>query len=103
LDLRIRLGLPQAQATQSTCIVVAQVKTPAGHPIQMGLVADSVQEVLNILPGDIEEIPKFGTRPGTEFLRGIAKVKGQVVALLELDQVLLGESPEKITRALPPP
>jgi purine-binding chemotaxis protein CheW len=103
LDLRIRFGLRGSQTTQSTCIVVVQVKTPKGHNIQMGLVVDGVQEVLNIHPGEIEETPKFGTRQTPEFLPGIAQVKGQVVALVDLDQVLPGESLEQITRTTPPP
>jgi purine-binding chemotaxis protein CheW len=69
----------------------------------MGLVVDGVQEVQNILPGDIEETPKFGARLNSEFLPGIAQVKGQVVGLLDLDQVLPAESLERIRQTIPLP
>lgn len=88
LDLRIRFGLPAADATERICIVVVQVKVRSGAAIQMGLVVDGVEEVLNIGKGDIEATPDFGAKVNTEYLLGIAKAKGKVIALLDIDCVV---------------
>ena len=103
LDLRLRFGLAQAQTTQSTCIVVAHIKSPAGHTINMGLVVDGVEDVLNISPEDIEETPLFGAQLNTEFVPRIARVKGRVVALLDLDHLLLADPLETINQSIPMP
>jgi purine-binding chemotaxis protein CheW len=97
LDLRLRLELAAAEPTRTTCIVVAQVITSSGSSSQMGLVVDGVAEVVNISPADIEETPEFGAKPGIRFLCGIAKAKGKVVALLDMDRVPPAESVEKTT------
>jgi len=88
LDLRLRFGLAEAQDTDTTCIVVAQVRGSEGKNIQMGLVVDGVEEVLNITARDIEPTPDFGHEAATEYLRGIAKTKAGVKALLDIDELL---------------
>jgi purine-binding chemotaxis protein CheW len=95
LDLRLRLKLAAAQPTRSTCIVVAQVTVTSGNSSQMGLVVDAVDEVLNIPPADIQETPEFATDPGAQFLCGIAKAKGKVVALLDVDRLPAADSAER--------
>jgi len=57
----------------------------------MGIVVDSVSEVLNIMGADIEPTPSFGTRIDTEYILGLAKVKGRVKLLLDIDKVLTTE------------
>jgi purine-binding chemotaxis protein CheW len=54
----------------------------------MGVVVDEVSEVLNISAEEIEEVPAFGDRVCTDYMKGIAKVKGTVKILLDLDRVL---------------
>ena len=95
LDLRLRLQLAAGQPTRSTCIVVAQVTASSGNSSQMGLVVDAVDEVLNIPPADIQETPEFATNPGAQFLCGIAKAKGKVVALLDVDRLPAADPAEK--------
>jgi len=102
LDLRLRLELAAAEPTRTTCIVVAQVITPSGSSSQMGLVVDGVEEVANISPADIEETPEFGTKPGLRFLCGIAKAKGKVLALLDIDRVLAADLAEETASNTPP-
>ncbi len=98
VDLRTRLNLAPADATERTCIVVVQVRPSTGPAIHLGLVVDGVEEVLNLADGDIEETPDFGSKLDTEFLLGIAKLKGRVTALLDIDRVLAGEGFEKLTQ-----
>jgi purine-binding chemotaxis protein CheW len=98
VDLRVRFGMDSATTTERTCIVVVQVKATSGAQIQMGLVVDGVEEVLNIGKGDIEETPDFGTKLETEYLLGIAKAKGKVIALLDIDCVLSASAVAELER-----
>jgi len=91
-DLRLRFGFPEAASTDLTCIVVVQVKLPDGRTSQMGLIVDGVEEVLSIAAADIEETPDFGAAVATECILGMAKIKGVVKALLDIDRVLAGEA-----------
>jgi purine-binding chemotaxis protein CheW len=88
LDLRIRFDLQAREFTESTCIIVAQVKSVSGGTIHMGFIVDGVEEVLNFTQDDIETTPDFGMKLATEYLPGMANVKGKVIALLDIDQVV---------------
>jgi len=59
----------------------------------MGIVVDSVSEVLNIAGADIDDAPDFGGRTKTDYILGLAKVKGTVKILLDLDRVLGADAP----------
>jgi purine-binding chemotaxis protein CheW len=86
VDLRIKFGL-EAVFTDRTCIVVVQVQLTA-QLVQMGLIVDGVEEVVNLTDADIEPTPDFGTKIDTSYLLGMAKVKGQVKTLLDIDRVV---------------
>ena len=88
VDLRVKFGLMKAETTDSTCIVVVQVHAAGGTETLMGLVVDAVEEVLNISLADIEETPDFGTQIETEYILGMAKIKGTVKTLLDIDRVV---------------
>ncbi len=88
LDLRLRFGFAQAEQTDHTCIVVVQAKRADGKQVQMGLVVDDVEEVLNIAEADIEETLDFGSGVAVDNIVGMAKIKGGVKALLNIDRVL---------------
>ena len=87
VDLRLKFGLPGQEYTQRTCIIVVQVRGDA-NSMPMGIVVDGVAEVLNLAAADIEDTPDFGNGAATPYLLGMAKVKGKVKILLEIDQVL---------------
>ena len=87
VDLRLKFGLPELEYTRRTCIIVVQARGEAG-PMLMGIVVDAVAEVLNLSVADIEDTPDFGDGTPTPYLLGIAKVKGKVKILLEIDRVL---------------
>jgi purine-binding chemotaxis protein CheW len=90
VDLRLKLGLMAAEDTEHTCIIVVQVACQAGSK-SMGLIVDAVEEVVNIATADIEETPDFGGAVATECLLGMAKIKGVVKTLLDIDRLLVGE------------
>lgn len=87
IDLRLKFGLEAAEYTQRTCIIVTQLQGAAG-PILMGVVVDGVSEVLNLVGTEIEDVPDFGDDGGGQYLLGMAKVKGKVKILLDIDKVL---------------
>jgi len=88
MDLRMRFGFPNTTDTEQTCIVVVQVKLPDGRPAPMGLVVDGVEEVLNFYAADIEATPDFGGQIAVDYILGMAKVKGVVKVLLDIDRVV---------------
>ncbi len=87
VDLRLKFRLPEVEYTQRTCIIVVQVQFQAST-LLMGIVVDGVSEVLNLAGGDIEDTPDFGSGVETPYILGMAKSKGKVKILLDIDQVL---------------
>ena len=87
IDLRLKFGLAAADYTQRTCIIVTQVQGDSG-PVMMGIVVDGVSEVLNLTGAEIEDTPDFGEEISSGYLLGMAKVKGKVKILLDIDRVL---------------
>jgi len=87
IDLRLKFGLPAAEYTQRTCIIVTQVQGESSS-VMMGIVVDGVSEVLNLTGTEIEDTPDFGDSAGSHYLLGMAKVKGKVKILLDIDRVL---------------
>ena len=90
VDLRLKFGLPEQEYTPRTCIIVVQVTREGGLRL-MGIVVDGVAEVLTLAAADIEDTPNFGDGAATPYLLGMAKVKGKVKILLEIDQVLASQ------------
>jgi len=87
IDLRLRFGMEPIDYTERTCIIVVEIETDAGT-VQIGIVVDSVSEVLNVKGEDIENTPTFGTRLNTDYILGMAKMEGGVKILLDIDRVL---------------
>lgn len=84
VDLRAKFGFAQIDYTDRTSIVVVQIAA-AGTSTLMGVIVDAVSEVVNIAPEEIEETPEFGDSVRTDYMKGVAKVKGTVKILLDLD------------------
>lgn len=87
MDLRLRFGMEAMDYTERTCIIVVEIASQTGT-IMIGVVVDSVSEVLNIKGDDIEDTPTFGTQLNTDYIHGMAKMEGGVKILLEIDKVL---------------
>jgi len=90
VDLRRKFGLEDVEYTQRTCIIVVQVNQSAG-PMLMGAVVDGVSEVLNIQESEIEDTPDFGAEMTLPYIMGMAKIKGKVKILLDIDRVLTSQ------------
>ena len=90
VDLRLKFGMESIEYNERTCIIVVEI-SGTGRTVHMGIVVDSVSEVLNIKAGDIEETPNFGTKLNTEYILGMAKSAGGIKILLDIDRVLSAE------------
>ena len=87
IDLRLKFGFAQGEITSRTCIIVVEVALATSR-VMMGIIVDHVLDVLNIVADEIEQTPEFGDRVCTDYMKGMAKVKGTVKILLDLDRVL---------------
>ena len=87
VDLRVRFGMAQAEYNRFNVIIVVSVGTKV-----IGLVVDTVSDVLRIAPGDIQAPPEFGDA-ATRAVNGIARSDEKVVLLLDIDRVLSIEAP----------
>jgi purine-binding chemotaxis protein CheW len=90
VDLRLKFAIAAADYTERTCIIVVEIAA-AGRTVLMGIVVDSVSEVLNIKGADIEDTPTFGTKLNTDYILGMAKVGGAIKILLDIDRILSAE------------
>jgi len=90
VDLRLKFGLPVQEYTERTCIIVAEVEIDQ-RQVMLGIIVHSLSEVLNIALDEIEPAPDFGERLDTAYMQGIAKIKGKVKILLDLDRVLAAD------------
>ncbi|MEW5725011.1 MAG: chemotaxis protein CheW [Thermodesulfobacteriota bacterium] len=95
VDLRLKFGMPELEYTERTSIIVVEARSHASK-VQIGIVVDSVSEVVNIKGEDIEDTPTFGTRLDTRFILGMAKTEGRVKILLDIDRVLTEEELETL-------
>ncbi len=99
MDLRIKFGMQPVEYSDRTCILVVEI--PLGdtnHNVHIGVVVDSVSEVLNVRNGDIEPNPKFGRTIDTESIIGMAKVGDRVRILLDIDKALSVDNPMLLAR-----
>ena len=90
IDLRLKFGMPETAQTVNTCIIVVEVMMD-GENIVLGALADSVQEVIEMEPSQIEAAPHLGTHLKTEFLKGMGKHNEHFVMILDIDKVFSGD------------
>ncbi len=86
IDLRLKFGMPEISHTRETVFIVVEVSGAL-----VGIVVDTVREVLNIHGTDIEPSPQFGSRLNTDFILGMGKVQGKVKILLDIEKALTAE------------
>lgn len=87
MDLRSKFGMEAIEYTERTCIIVVEVNiNESKRP--MGIVVDTVSEVVNIEENEIEETLDYGAKMEEEFLTGMGKVKDKVIMLLNIDKII---------------
>ena len=85
-DMRLKFGLAEIEKTVDTCIVVVEV-TCDGETTVIGALVDSVREVFEVEPDQIEPPPKIGTQLRTDFVKGMGKKDDRFVIILDIDKV----------------
>ncbi len=87
IDLRLKLGMPMADKTINSCIIVIEVSIEGVNTV-LGVLVDSVQEVVEFDASKIEPPPKIGAGIRSDFLQGIGKRDERFVMIMNLSRVL---------------
>ncbi|MEA2721783.1 MAG: purine-binding chemotaxis protein CheW [Candidatus Eremiobacteraeota bacterium] len=94
IDLRARFGMPRAEHTKNTRIVVTEIGTK-----RVGMVVDSVSEVLRLAVDQIEPAPEMITGVDTEYIRGVGKIEDRLIILLDLAKIITGSEKRELDSA----
>lgn len=86
MDLRLKFGMAETAQTVNTCIIVVEVELD-GETLVVGALADSVQEVFDLEPEQIEPPPRIGTRLKTDFIKGVGCREGILLMILDIDRI----------------
>ena len=86
VDLNKKFGIKDTEKTVNTRIIIGEVDIE-GDKIVLGVLADSVHEVMELEPEHIEPAPRIGTRLNTDFLKGMGKRDEEFVMILDIDKV----------------
>lgn len=86
IDLRLKFGMSESEQTVDSCIIVVEVFMD-GETMVLGALADSVQEVIEMEPEHIESAPQIGTKLNTDFIKGMGRVNGRFVMILDIDKI----------------
>jgi purine-binding chemotaxis protein CheW len=86
MDLRLKFGMPAAETTVDTCIIIVEVDFE-GESIVMGGMVDSVREVFEIAAERIEAAPRMGTSISTDYIKGIGKQDDVFIIILDIARI----------------
>lgn len=98
IDLSVRFGKPSSPVTKRTCIVIIEVQARSERHV-LGVVVDAVNAVLDIPKSEIEPPPTFGASIRADFIRGMGKVNGKFVILLDVEHVLASDEMDVLVDA----
>lgn len=90
VDLRLCFDMTKTESTRNTCIVVVEVLLDSEATV-IGALADSVEEVIDLEPDQIQPAPRIGTQIRTDFIKGMGKRDTQFIMILDIDKVFSAE------------
>lgn len=90
IDIAVKFGMPETVTSNLSCIVLVEVEIDA-ESIVMGVVAESVNQVIDLSEADIRMPPTFGTRLKADFLIGMGSVGKKFALILDIDKILSTE------------
>ncbi len=96
IDLRLKFPMPEEEHTKETCVIVVDISEQSNMPQQIGIIVDSVSEVLDINSGEIEDAPQFGQKIDRNLILSLDKTDERIVTLLDIEEVLSSEDLEVI-------
>ena len=88
MDLRLRLGMPEQDYSERTCIVVVETMTATNIKKKIGVVVDNVAEVIDIKSSDLEDFEEDLKDDLEAFINGIAKIKDKIIIILDIISVV---------------
>lgn len=95
VDMKLKFGMEMTEKTVNTCIIVLEV-TLDGETTIVGALADSVQEVLELEPADIEPPPRIGMKLNIDFISGMGKLGDEFIIILDTDRIFTFEEVEAL-------
>ena len=95
IDVRLRFNFDEKEYDDRTCIIVVNIEN-----MSVGLIVDTVSEVMEIPEGDIEPPPKVNNKAGSRYIKGLGKVGEEVKILLDTHKLLFGDEIEQITESI---
>lgn len=98
IDMRLKFGMEATEDTVDTCVIVMEIGLDDETTV-IGALADSVKEVFDLDPGQIEPPPRIGTRLNTEFIRGMGKTNEQFIIILNIDKVFSADELDLVGEA----
>jgi len=99
VDLAVKFGLPASGISKFSCIIITEVMFE-GENLTMGVLADSVSQVIELSADEIEQTPPFGTRVKTEFLLGLGTLGKKFCLILDIDKVLSADEMLAVTESV---
>jgi len=95
IDVRLRFNLEAKEYNDRTCIIVVNIRS-----MSVGLIVDTVSEVMDIPDKDVEDPPRVNNKAGSRYIKGLGKVGDNVKILLDTHKLLFGDEIEQISDAL---
>lgn len=90
VDMRLKFGMAGSEVTVNTCIIIVEIELD-GETTVLGALADSVEEVMELDPDQIEPPPRIGMRLKTRFIKGMGKRDDEFIIILDIDKVFSSE------------
>ncbi len=100
VDLRLKFGMERTEKTTATCVIITEVTVDNDTTI-LGALADSVQEVLDLEPHQIEPAPRIGTMLRTDFIKGMGRQNDRFIIILDIDKIFSAEELMEVQAAKP--
>ena len=86
VDMRLKFKMTRAETTVNTCIIIVEIDID-GETTVLGALVDSVQEVMDLGPDQIEPPPRIGIRLNTKLIKGMGKRDDKFIIILDIDKV----------------
>ncbi len=101
VDLRVKFGLPAAEFTLDTCVILFEVAVD-GEPTVLGGLVDAVRDVFEVGSDDLTTPPRMGTKLDTEFIQAMARYEDELIIVLDVDRVLSADEIIALRSAVEP-
>ncbi|HAM98797.1 MAG TPA: chemotaxis protein CheW [Marinilabiliales bacterium] len=95
IDARSKMGLPEKEPDNNTCIIVLEIKKGL-RVVETGIIVDSVQSVIEIQKQEIQDPPALGVEVNTDFIHGLVKQDDKFIMILDVDNVFSTEEVVKL-------